>query len=127
MFLNKDNKADGNVYIGMPEQFQGLFDGVTTKDYDPEAWRKIKYHALPAWRDAFGWDKTSVAAEADISFDPDQLQLTFTTAKALPRVVAVERIGNDIFGKPKSAARVAGPLGNLGPKTSMRVDPRVLS
>ena len=127
VFLNKDNKADGNVYIGMPEQFQGLFDGVTTKDYDPEAWRKIKYHALPAWRDAFGWDKTSVAAEADISFDPDQLQLTFTTAKALPRVVAVERIGNDIFGKPKSAARVAGPLGNLGPKTSMRVDPRVLS
>ena len=38
-----------------------------------------------------------------------------------------ERIDNDLMGKPKSATRVAGPLGSLGPKTSMRVDPRVLS
>ena len=48
-----------------------------------------------------------LSAEAQISFDPHQLQLTFKTAMPLPRV--------------------AGPLAALTPKTAMRVDPRVLS
>ena len=39
-FLNTDNQADGNVYVDMPDQFQGLFEGAPPPDYDPNAWTR---------------------------------------------------------------------------------------
>jgi hypothetical protein len=32
IFLNRDNKADGNVYVDMPKEFQGLFEGTPPPD-----------------------------------------------------------------------------------------------
>ena len=125
IFLNPDNKADGNVYADMPRDFQGLFEGVATKDYDPDAWQKIKYRDLAAWRALHGWDKQSVMADLQIAFDADTLQLTISMAKPLPRMPAVSQIRNDMLGKAAGELRVAGPLAITGVKSVLHVDPRV--
>jgi len=125
VFLNSDNKADGNVYVDMPKDFQGLFEGTPTPTYDPDAWRHIKYRDLAAWRDIHGWDKNSVMADAQIDFDPDTLQLTISSSKPLPRVSAVNQIQNDILSTATGTARIAGPLADSKAKNSWRVDPRV--
>src|SRR5579859_4840169 len=49
LFLNADNKADGNVYVGMPDRFQGYGEGDAKQYVD-----------LAAWRDAHGWDANSI-------------------------------------------------------------------
>jgi hypothetical protein len=109
----------------MPKDFQGLFEGTPTPTYDPDAWRHIKYRDLAAWRDAHGWDKNSVVADAKIDFDPDTLQLTISSSKPLPRVSAVNQIQSDILSKRAGTARIAGPLADLKTKNSWRVDPRL--
>jgi len=124
VFLNPNNKADGNVYVDMPKDFQGLFEGVPTPTYDPDAWQKIKYRDLAAWR-AQGWDRNSVLAEAQIDFDPDTLRLTISSSKSLPRVNAVNQIQSDLLGKTTGATRVAGPVANPG--SAQNVDPRLLA
>ena len=124
IFLNTNNKADGNVYVDMPKEFQGFFEGAPTPNYDPDAWRHIRYRDLAAWRDAHGWDKNSVEADAKISFDPDTLQLTILSSKPLPRTAAVNQIDADLLGKVAGAKRVAGPLANPG--ALQHVDPRLL-
>ncbi|HVW72113.1 MAG TPA: right-handed parallel beta-helix repeat-containing protein [Rhizomicrobium sp.] len=125
IFLNTNNRADGNVYIDMPKEFQGLFEGPATPSYDPDAWRHIRYRDLAAWRGVHGWDKNSVMIEAQIDFDPDTLLLTISTDKALPRVNAVDDIRNDLLGRATGNSRVAGPIADLNAKHSWRVDPRV--
>jgi hypothetical protein len=125
VFLNPNNKADGNVYVDMPKDFQGLFEGTPTPTYDPDAWRHIKYRDLAAWRDLHGWDKDSVMADARIDFDPDTLQLTISSSKPLPRVSAVHQIQSDLTGQATAATRIAGPLSNLRGKSSWQVDPRL--
>jgi hypothetical protein len=125
IFLNPDNKADGNVYVDMPKDFQGLFEGTPTPTYDPEAWRHIKYRDLAAWRDLHGWDRNSILAEAQIDFDPDTLQLTISSSKPLPRAATVNQIQSDILGRTTGATRIAGPLADLQGKRSWRVDPRI--
>jgi hypothetical protein len=125
VFLNSNNKADANVYVDMPKEFQGLFEGTPTPYYDPDAWRHIKYRDLAAWRDAQGWDKNSILADAQIDFDPDTLQLTISSSKPLPRAGAVNQIHSDMLGKTAGADRVAGPLVNPGAKGPQHVDPRL--
>ena len=127
VFLNPNNKADGNVYVNMPKDFQGLFEGSPTPYYDPDAWRHIKYLDLAAWRDADGWDRDSIIADAQIEFDPDTLKLTILSAKALPRVSVVNGIHGDMLGATTGASRIAGPLAALNAQTVVHVDPRVLA
>ena len=124
-FLNPGNKADGNVYVDLPRAFQGLFEGVVTRDYDPDAWQKIRFRDLEAWRALHGWDKNSVIAEMQIDFDTDTLQLTIASAKPLPRLSAMAQMQSDMLGKPAGKARVAGPLVFSGTKAVLHVDPRV--
>jgi len=109
----------------MPNEFQGLFEGTSRANYDPEAWTHIKYRDLAAWREQ-GWDKNSSIADAHIDFDPDTLQLTISSKKPLPRVGAVNQIQSDIFGKAAGPSRVAGPLATPGTKGSWKMDPRLL-
>jgi len=127
VFLNSDNKADGNVYVDMPQQFQGLFQGPPSPTYDANAWRHIQYYDLAAWQALHGWDKNSVLSDARIDFDPDTLQLTITSKKPLPRQSLVNGIQSDMLGASSSSTRVAGPLANPAGKASWHVDPRVLA
>jgi hypothetical protein len=124
VFLNPNNKADGNVYVDMPKDFQGLFEGNPTPFYDPDAWRHIRYRDLGAWRDTNGWDKNSISTDAQIDFDPDTLKLTISGAKGLPRVSVVNGIHDDMLGAAAGASRIAGPLAALGTRTDVHVDPR---
>ncbi len=126
VFLNPNNQADGNVYVDMPKEFQGLFEGTPSPTYDPDAWQKIKYRDLQAWRGLHGWDQHSILADARIDFDPDTLQLTITGAKSWPLLPPVNRIQGDIMGKTTGASRVAGPVANAGAQSSWHVDPRLL-
>jgi len=125
IFLNPNNQADGNVYVDMPAAFQGLFEGVPSPTYDPDAWQKIKYRDLTAWRAIKGWDRDSIQAEAQIDFDPNTLQLTIRGGKPWPKVAAINGIQSDMLGKAAGAARVAGPLANPGASGSWHVDPRL--
>jgi len=124
-FLTTDNRADGNVYVDMPEQFQALFEGAPPPDYDPNAWTHLKLYDLAAWRALKGWDKNSVIADAQIAFNPDTLELTITSSKPLPRVGAVNQIQSDMLGKAAGSRRVPGPLANPGAKSSWQMDPRL--
>ena len=127
IFLNPNNKADGNIYAEMPKEFQGFFEGTPTRDYDPDAWRHIKYRDLAAWRDLGGWDKNSVSADMQIDFDPDTLQLTISGARKLPQVSVVNAIHGDMLGKAMGTSRVAGPLADLKGGNVLHVDPRLSS
>jgi len=113
VFLNPGNQADGNVYVGMPAQFQGYGEGDAKQYVD-----------LEAWRHAHGWDSNSVVADAQIDFDADSLRLTIAIRQALPKVSAVNHIEIDVLGNETGATRVAGPLANPGAKREWKVDPR---
>lgn len=123
-FLGENNQADGNVYIGMPREFQGMFEGASTADYDASAWKHIKLHDLAGWQAIKGWDQHSVIAEAEIDFDPDTLQLSVSFARPLPPQPLVKGIGSDMFGKTARSRRVAGPLEDIGAKRAWHADPR---
>jgi hypothetical protein len=125
IFLNPNNQADGNVYVDMPPAFQGLFEGVPSPTYDPDAWQKIRYRDLAAWRALKGWDRTSVQMQAQIDFDPNTLQLTIRAGKPLPQVATVNAIQADMLGKMAGATRVAGPLVNPAARGVWQVDPRL--
>ena len=124
VFLNPNNKADGNVYVDMPKDFQGLFEGSPTPFYDPDAWRHIKYRDLAAWRETNGWDKNSIVVDAQIDFDPDMLKLTISNAKGLPRVSVVNGIHDDMLGAAAGTSRIPGPLAAFDTRTAVHVDPR---
>jgi hypothetical protein len=123
VFLNPKNKADGNVYVNMPRDFQGLFEGVPSPTYDPDAWQKIRYRDLASWQ-ALGWDRNAVAADIQVDFNPDTLQLSIAGSKPLPRVSVVNRIQSDMLGRSTGATRMAGPLADVGARGGVRVDPR---
>ena len=113
VFLNPKNEAEGNVYVDMPNQFQGFYLGDSKQYVD-----------LAAWRDAHGWDKNSVVADAQIDFDPDTLQLTISSSQPLPQVSAVNHIVSDMLGKSTGNTRVPGPLADPGAKRVWEVNPR---
>jgi hypothetical protein len=113
VFLNTNNEADDNVYVDMPNQFQGYYEGDSKQYLD-----------LAAWRGAHGWDKNSVAADAQIDFNPDTLQLTISSSQPLPKVSAVNHIELDMLGKAAGDTRVPGPLADPSAKSSWKVDPR---
>ena len=113
VFLNQKNQADGNVYAGMPANFQAFFDGDNKRFVD-----------LAAWRSTYGWDKNSVVADSQIDFNPDTLELTMSGAQTWPKVAPVNQVGDDIFGKDVSGSRAPGPLANPGAKAVWKVDPR---
>ncbi len=113
VFLSPNNQADNNVYVGLPDNFQGYYQGDSKQ-----------YMGLAAWRDAHGWDKDSVVADAQIAFDADTLQLTFASSQPLPQAPAANHIQSDMLGVATGATRVAGPLANPGAKGVWPADPR---
>jgi hypothetical protein len=113
VFLNPTNDADGNVYTGMPDRFQGYGEGDARQYVD-----------LATWRTAHGWDENSVVVDAQIEFDPDTLLLTISSRQPLPKVSAVNDVETDILGQDAGEARVAGPLADPGAQREWNVDPR---
>jgi len=115
VFLNKRNKADGNLYVDMPKDFLGFFDGDTKQWLD-----------LPAWRDSHGWDNNGSVSDMQIGFDPDRLELTVNTNQNLAQVRVFDHIDIDIFGKTTGDTRVPGPLADPASERSWRIDPRTV-
>lgn len=113
VFLNQNNEADGNLYVSMPNDFLGFFQG------DSKQWLD-----LAAWRGAHGWDKNSVLGEIQIGFNPDTLELTISSSEPLPKVNVVNRIECDILGKVTGETRAPGPLAEPGAQPSWHLDPR---
>jgi hypothetical protein len=124
VFLSTNNQADSNFYVNMPAAFQGLLDGTSSTANLSEAWRDITYADLTSWRAAHGWDLNSIMADADIDFDPDTLQLSFSTRGPLPQTTAVPWIETDILGRVTGPTRIAGPLANVRARRTWNVDPR---
>ena len=116
VFLTQKNQADGNVYAGMPPNFLGFFNGDNKQFVD-----------ISAWRSTYGWDKNSVVTDAQIDFNADTLELTINGAQSWPKVAPVSQVGDDIFGKQISGARVPGPLDNPAARTTWKVDPRTVA
>jgi len=115
VFLNAKNEADGNLYVDLPNDFQGFFTG-----------DQKQYMELAAWQ-GHGWDKDSAVANMQIDFDPDRLELTISSAQPLPKVKAVDHIGVDLLGKATGETRVPGPLADVGAKRVWQLDPRSAS
>jgi len=113
VFLNEKNEADGNLYVGMPNQFQGFFTG------DNKQWLD-----LMAWRDAHGWDKNGALADVQIDFDADRLELTMNGGQPLPKVNVFNQIAGDMLGNAGGETRTPGPIAEPGAKRLWPVDPR---
>lgn len=124
--INTNNTVDGNVYAGLPREFNGLFQGEPTPYYDPDAWTHIKLYDLAGWRALKGWDAHSVIADWGVEFDPATLRLTITSRTPVPRMPLVNGINHDFFGKPTGATRMPGPVADVGTKTSWNADPRIV-
>ena len=113
VFLNPKNEAAGNVYVGLPAQFQGYGEGDAKQYVD-----------LAAWHSAHGWDTGSVVSDAQVEFDPDRLELAISTSGPLPKVAAINQIEADLLGQRAGPTRVPGPLADPGAKRTWKVDPR---
>jgi hypothetical protein len=124
VFLDKDNKADDNVYAHMSAKFQGFFEGSPADAAGSQAWRHISYSDLPAWRAAYGWDTRSVIAGLDVTFDSETMKLSMIAEKPLPSVSVIGKVGEDFFGRPVRSSRNAGPFATLRRKWPLVVDPR---
>ncbi len=123
MFLSANNTADDNVYVNMPAAFQGLFVG-SSGPADPDAWRRIRYSDLASWRMDHEWDRNSIRTVAEISVDPDTLQLTFSAREPLPKGKVAPWIQTDLLGKGIGPVRFAGPLSDMRAKPIWAIDPR---
>ena len=113
VFLSEKNEADGNLYISLPNEFQGFFNG-----------GEKQFVTLAVWQEKFGWDKNSTSSDLEINFNPDTLELTLKSTKPLPKVAIHNQITTDFFGKSTSGTRAAGPLVDPGEKQVWKVDPR---
>jgi hypothetical protein len=112
VFLNENNKADGNFYVSMPEKFLGLFTG------DAKDWLD-----LAAWR-GHGWDRNGATGDLQIDFDPDRLELTMKESQTLPRENVFNGIDHDMLGKATGETRPPGPLSDPAAQDKWKVDPR---
>lgn len=124
VFLDRNNKADANAFVGMGGDFQGFLDASTGLAADGDAWRHIKYSDLASWRADHGWDRNSVQTDATIAFDPDTLQLTVAALNRLPKEQTFPWIRTDLLGRPTGRERIAGPLAEASGKRSLNADPR---
>jgi hypothetical protein len=113
VFLSQNNQADGNLYVSMPNQFQGFYSGDSKQYLD-----------LAAWRDAHGWDKNSALADMQVDFDPDRLELTIGSSQPFPKAPAFNNIDSDMLGKATGETRAPGPLADPGAKRIWQLDPR---
>lgn len=116
VLLNQDNEANGNLYVSMPEDFLGFFQGDSKQFLD-----------LADWRRAHGWDKNSAVGEMQIGFNPDTLELTINSTQPLPKANVVHQIDSDMLGKVTGETRAPGPLAEPGTKTSWHLDPRTVA
>ena len=116
VFLNQNNQADGNLYVGMPKDFLGFFTG------DSKQWLD-----LTNWRGTHGWDKNGAMGDVQIDFDPDRLELTISSNQPLPKVSVAHQVDSDILGKAAGATRVPGPLADPGARRNWHIDPRQVS
>ncbi|MFP5249512.1 MAG: transcriptional initiation protein Tat, partial [Acidobacteriota bacterium] len=94
-----NNQADGNLFVALPDDFLGFFSGDSQQFVD-----------LAAWRAAHQWDKNSAAANMQIDFDPDTLELTVSSSQPIPKMSVVNHIGSDILGQAAGETRAPGPL-----------------
>ncbi|HKR28095.1 MAG TPA: right-handed parallel beta-helix repeat-containing protein, partial [Acidobacteriaceae bacterium] len=116
VFLNQNNEADGNLYVSMPNDFLGYFQGDSKQFLD-----------LTDWRSTHGWDKDSSAGDVQIAFNPDTLELTINSTQPLPKPNAVHQINCDMLGKLTGEKRAPGPLADPGAKNSWHADPRAMA
>jgi hypothetical protein len=114
IFLNQKNEADGNLYVGMPKDFQGFYSGDDKN-----------YMDLATWQSSHGWDKNSEVADMQIDFNADTLELTISSDKPLPKMNVVDKINCDMFGKPTGDKRVPGPIADPAAKKNWNTDPRL--
>jgi hypothetical protein len=112
VFVDGRNDADGNVYSGLPEKFEGLTTG-----------ESIQWLDLAAWR-THGWDRRGAVAAIELSFDPDRLELTMHSQVPLPKLPIFNGIDRDFAGKAIGTARSAGPLVESNTVGARKVDPR---
>lgn len=112
VFLAPENKAEGNLYSGLPPQFQGFGEGAALRFLDWNAWR------------GRGWDKTSVMADLTIRFDSENLTLSIAAKQSLPLMPVSGAIGPDLLGNATVAKRPPGPIADLGRKRQWHIDPR---
>jgi len=112
VFLNERNDADGNVYSGLPEKFDGLAMGDS-----------IQWLDLAHWRE-HGWDGKGAVANLELSFDPDRLELTMHSKVPLPKLPVFNGTDRDLTGMTAGARRSAGPLSESNAVRMRKVDPR---
>ena len=108
VFLNQNNQADGNLYVSMPNEFQGFFTGDSKQCLD-----------LAAWREAHGWDKNGAMGDMQIDFDPDRLELTISSSQPFPKVSVVQSHSTTICSaRPPEKPELPAPWPTPAPNAS---------
>jgi len=112
VFLSEENKAEGNVYIAMPERLGGLVVSNSTQWLDLGAWR------------AHGWDSMGKTENLEIEFDPERLELRISGQDELQRVPVFNHLDLDMFGQTTGALRQPGPFAKFDTQRVRSADPR---
>jgi hypothetical protein len=127
-FANRDNTADGNLYLKdwgeVVDETQPVGRGL---NWIPDLGGATLRLDLDAWQKIFGFDRTGAYANMTIDVDLDALVMTWSFAGPTPQVPTEKHFLRDLVGEAASRLRRPGPLLHLPDSpTKVNIDPRRL-
>jgi hypothetical protein len=125
-FSNRDNTADGNLYLRdwgeVADETQPVGRGL---NWIPDSGGATLRLDLDAWQKIFGFDLKGAYADMTIDVDLDALTMIWSFSGATPQVPSEKHFQRDLLGEAASRLRQPGPLLHLpGSPTKVNIDPR---
>lgn len=127
-FANRDNTADGNLYLRdwgeVGEESQSVGRGL---NWIPDAGAVTLRLDLDAWQKFFGFDRKGAYADMAIDVDLNALAMTWSFSGPTPQVPTERHFLHDLLGESAGRLRQPGPLLHLPDSpTRVAIDPRRL-
>jgi hypothetical protein len=124
-FSNRDNTADGNLYMRdwgeVRDETQPVGRGL---NWIPDAGATLHLD-LEAWQKFFGLDKNGAYADMSIEVDLDALTMTWSASGTIPQAPSGKHFQRDLVGQAAGNVRKPGPLLRLpDTPTKVNIDPR---
>jgi hypothetical protein len=125
-FSNRDNAADGNLYLRdwgeVAEENQAVGRGL---NWIPDSGGATLKLDLDAWQKFFGFDRKGAYADMSIEVDLDALTLAWSVSGPAPQLATGKHFLRDLLGNAAGPLRPPGPLLHLpDSKTTVPIDPR---
>ena len=125
-FANRDNTADGNLYLRdwgeVTDESQSVGRGL---NWIPDSGGAVLRLDLDAWQKFFGFDRNGGYADMSIDVDLDALTMTWSFSGPTPEVPTGSHFLRDLLGESAGPIRRPGPILHLPDSpTKVTIDPR---